>query len=310
MNFTLYLQHRVLSLPFYFWFLGGVKLYVGPRLLRVALPVPFFLVGLGWLVGLTAPAVLLSASDGYREVQHVIGCACYWFVAILFLSHMLLIRWQRSRNWEAKVDPLNSWWTPWVIVVLLSMLTILQLPCTLWSRYVEMTTWYYSPVIIALGTFFLALSNARKSHCREAWVFLILCLIFCVLFSQVSNKAPAPDDLPSVLGPHSTSFLLNPIHLCGAEFVVFMVLAAWCSGTLWLYAVAAAPIILFFSRQGAYWMWKTKHGKGVSFLLGAFLTLAAGVAIQWWSIRHPRKLEETSMEQENPPDTITESPQQ
>jgi len=289
-----------------FLILGAVKLYVGPRLLRVTLPVPFLLVGLGWLIGLTAPAILLSATDGYSKVQHIIGYACYWFVAILFLFHMLLIRWQRRRNWEVRVSPLNSWWTPWVIIVVLSVLAILQLPCTLWSRYVEMATWYYTPIAVALTIFILALSNARKEARRLAWVLFVL----GVLFVMGNYQALTPDNLPSVLGPDSTSFVLNPIHLCGAEFVVFMVLAAWCSGTLWLYVVAALPIILFFSRQGAHWMWKTRHGKGVLFLLGAFLTLAGGVGIQWWFIRHPRKLKEIPKQPGTPPDLPSESEQQ
>ena len=78
------------------------------------------------------------------------------------------------------------------------------------------------------------------------------------------------------------AYAIDPIYPSGAFLVLLLAASGLLLRRLWLFSLSLAPPALDGISRTVQAMWHWPRAKGVLMLLGAFVLLGSGSAVQWW----------------------------
>ncbi len=242
---------------------------------------------LGWLILIIIPAPLFKMmSDEARHLNSILYC---WVLTIYLTSHVYAIRYQNQAGYqENKKNPYRNWQAPWAVLAIMFIFSVAQCASVIYV-FADYSYWYFTPIYTTMAVLAIAMAHTSKRGIGYAWILLGAVLLYMctsaagpLLPASYPRSMGAPSDsLVRVYNSVGMEYLINPylpsllygsmvFALCGA------VLTAW-----WMmFAAAVAPSILT-SMWTVNYVSKCKNGKGFAMLLGAFLLLGCGIAIQW-----------------------------
>jgi hypothetical protein len=150
--------------------LTAAKLIAARQWLGISLPGPVLAFCLVWVVCLALPAPIIKLFESDKSTQHVLAYLACWIIAFLVAGHMCLIRWQTRRygNFDSRI--LGQWWSGWLLLVILSGLTFVQLYAVMWGLFVEWSQWYFSPICLAVGVVAVLMAYSAGHKIRDAWL--------------------------------------------------------------------------------------------------------------------------------------------
>lgn len=308
--------------------LAIAKLMLGTKWMGISLPAPLAISCVTWIVAMAVPGVILRAygidfstnpfTINYGA-QHATAFIACWVLAVLVGLHVPLVAWQRKRGFGMG-SLLQRWWVGWLISLALLAMAVAQLYTAMWGLWVDWSQWYFSPVYIAIAVVAVALSIAAGRGRALAWGAMGLAgLHFIITYSGIR-----PEHLFAGWKGGAANYVLHPLYPNGAFFCVmfaasayflryrlFWLVAAVLPVTLGAYKLLAAMAVpVSTGTQGVVDSIRdSKYGKGVALLLGAFVLLGAGVALQWR--REQRRLEQEKREHagaQTPPPIPTDRP--
>ncbi len=231
-----------------------------------------------WIILMALTPIILSASEKHIN-QYGIAYWLSWSFSLFIASHILLAKWQKNFTYSKPNHALHNTMNDWTILGLLCGLSLIQLYSSMWSQFIDGAIWFYSPIFLSFALVCICLSIATKKHYLTSGFILCIAVFHTMAVSQIDP----PKELVKYMAYSEISIKWIDLKLTQSIYLFVLLIVSGLTMSQPILIILAIGIPgIYGSFKFAQWSLDYKHGKGILFVIGAFITLAIGAVLQIW----------------------------